>query len=88
MVFNTLMFLLHSEDATTGDMIEEAAVMKGYCIASGSKDQTIRVWSCTRSRGRPKHFDMLAHFVLHQFCCLQTLASLARQSLALGQVLL
>ncbi|XP_066469603.1 gem-associated protein 5 [Tiliqua scincoides] len=38
------------EDITTGDMIEEAAVMKGYCLASGSKDQTIRVWSCTRSR--------------------------------------
>ncbi|KAJ6667841.1 hypothetical protein lerEdw1_016162 [Lerista edwardsae] len=38
------------EDATTGDTTEEAAVTKGYCIASGSKDQTIRVWSCTRSR--------------------------------------
>ncbi|XP_061473449.1 gem-associated protein 5 isoform X2 [Rhineura floridana] len=38
------------EDATVGGVIEEAAVTKGYYLASGSKDQTIRVWSCTRSR--------------------------------------
>uniref|UniRef100_A0A8D2LAI0 Gem nuclear organelle associated protein 5 n=1 Tax=Varanus komodoensis TaxID=61221 RepID=A0A8D2LAI0_VARKO len=28
---------------------EDASVAKGYCLASGSKDQTIRVWSCTRT---------------------------------------
>ncbi|XP_028574181.2 gem-associated protein 5 isoform X1 [Podarcis muralis] len=38
------------EDTAVGGVTEEAAVTKGYYLASGSKDQTIRVWSCTRSR--------------------------------------
>ncbi|KAH0629873.1 hypothetical protein JD844_012324 [Phrynosoma platyrhinos] len=38
------------EETTTGGVSEEAAGTKGYCLASGSKDQTIRVWSCTRGR--------------------------------------
>ncbi|XP_072846121.2 gem-associated protein 5 [Pogona vitticeps] len=38
------------EDSTAEGVTEEAAVTKGYCLASGSKDQTIRVWSCTRNR--------------------------------------
>ncbi|XP_062977629.1 gem-associated protein 5 [Elgaria multicarinata webbii] len=38
------------EDTTTGGVAEDAAVAKGYCLASGSKDQTIRVWNCTRGR--------------------------------------
>ncbi|KAJ7316523.1 hypothetical protein JRQ81_002685 [Phrynocephalus forsythii] len=38
------------EDTTAEYRTEEAAVTKGYCLASGSKDQTIRVWSCTRNR--------------------------------------
>nr|XP_060621501.1 gem-associated protein 5 isoform X2 [Anolis sagrei ordinatus] len=38
------------EEITAGSVSEEAAGTKGYCLASGSKDQTIRVWSCTRGR--------------------------------------
>nr|XP_056716172.1 gem-associated protein 5 [Euleptes europaea] len=39
------------EDAINGCLLEEkAAVTKGCYLASGSKDQTIRVWSYTRSR--------------------------------------
>ncbi|XP_015272563.1 PREDICTED: gem-associated protein 5 [Gekko japonicus] len=39
------------EDAVNGCLLEEAAaVTKGCYLASGSKDQTIRVWSYTRSR--------------------------------------
>ncbi|KAM3844618.1 gem-associated protein 5 isoform 2-T2 [Vipera latastei] len=38
------------EDAITGAITEEAGVEKGYYLASGSKDQTIRVWSCNTNR--------------------------------------
>ncbi|XP_042304465.1 gem-associated protein 5-like [Sceloporus undulatus] len=40
----------YKEETTTGGESEEAAGTKGYCLASGSKDQTIRVWNCTRGR--------------------------------------
>ncbi|XP_007423364.1 gem-associated protein 5 isoform X2 [Python bivittatus] len=38
------------EDAITGGITEEGGVEKGYYLASGSKDQTIRVWSCSTNR--------------------------------------
>ncbi|XP_053147146.1 gem-associated protein 5 isoform X2 [Hemicordylus capensis] len=38
------------QDTTTRGVTDEADLMKGYCLASGSKDQTIRVWSCARNR--------------------------------------
>ncbi|XP_044306963.1 gem-associated protein 5 isoform X3 [Varanus komodoensis] len=38
------------QDTVASGVAEDASVAKGYCLASGSKDQTIRVWSCTRSR--------------------------------------
>uniref|UniRef100_A0A8C3RXM7 Gem nuclear organelle associated protein 5 n=1 Tax=Chelydra serpentina TaxID=8475 RepID=A0A8C3RXM7_CHESE len=34
-----------------GELMQEAAVTKGCYLASGSKDQTIRIWSCARGRG-------------------------------------
>uniref|UniRef100_A0A8C6XMD1 Gem nuclear organelle associated protein 5 n=1 Tax=Naja naja TaxID=35670 RepID=A0A8C6XMD1_NAJNA len=36
--------------AITGAITEEAGVEKGYYLASGSKDQSIRVWSCNTNR--------------------------------------
>ncbi|XP_054834207.1 gem-associated protein 5 isoform X3 [Eublepharis macularius] len=39
------------QDAVNGCVLEDAtSVTKGCYLASGSKDQTIRVWSCSRSR--------------------------------------
>uniref|UniRef100_A0A8C5KVW7 Gem nuclear organelle associated protein 5 n=1 Tax=Jaculus jaculus TaxID=51337 RepID=A0A8C5KVW7_JACJA len=34
-----------------GKVIAEAPVTKGCYLATGSKDQTIRIWSCSRGRG-------------------------------------
>ncbi|XP_014731488.1 PREDICTED: gem-associated protein 5 isoform X1 [Sturnus vulgaris] len=33
-----------------GDLTQDTATKKGCYLASGSKDQTIRIWSCTRGR--------------------------------------
>ncbi|XP_048344202.1 gem-associated protein 5 [Sphaerodactylus townsendi] len=38
------------EDAINGCLLEDTAATKACYLASGSKDQTIRVWSYTRSR--------------------------------------
>nr|XP_045008009.1 gem-associated protein 5 isoform X2 [Jaculus jaculus] len=41
-----------SESAVpNGKVIAEAPVTKGCYLATGSKDQTIRIWSCSRGRG-------------------------------------
>uniref|UniRef100_A0A8C7EUY5 Gem nuclear organelle associated protein 5 n=1 Tax=Neovison vison TaxID=452646 RepID=A0A8C7EUY5_NEOVI len=34
-----------------GKVIEQTPVTKGCYLATGSKDQTIRIWSCSRGRG-------------------------------------
>uniref|UniRef100_A0A8D0L820 Gem-associated protein 5 n=1 Tax=Sphenodon punctatus TaxID=8508 RepID=A0A8D0L820_SPHPU len=39
-----------SQALPNGEVVEETTVMKGCYLASGSKDQTIRVWSCARGR--------------------------------------
>lgn len=44
--------VLLEEDANRCPLEEATAVTKGCYLASGSKDQTIRVWSYTRSRGK------------------------------------
>ncbi|XP_019361637.1 PREDICTED: gem-associated protein 5 isoform X2 [Gavialis gangeticus] len=38
-------------EVPNGELTQEAAVAKGCYLASGSKDQTIRIWSCARGRG-------------------------------------
>ncbi|XP_074865401.1 gem-associated protein 5 [Carettochelys insculpta] len=42
---------LQEADVPDGDPVQEAAVIKGCYLASGSKDQTIRIWSCAKGRG-------------------------------------
>ncbi|KAM6224638.1 gem-associated protein 5 [Rhynchocyon petersi] len=43
----------HSEDADVPNrkVIPQTPVTKGCYLATGSKDQTIRIWSCSRGRG-------------------------------------
>nr|XP_021516105.1 gem-associated protein 5 isoform X2 [Meriones unguiculatus] len=38
-------------DIPNGKLITETPVTKGCYLATGSKDQTIRIWSCSRGRG-------------------------------------
>ncbi|XP_031206724.1 gem-associated protein 5 isoform X3 [Mastomys coucha] len=38
-------------DIPNGKLIAETPITKGCYLATGSKDQTIRVWSCSRGRG-------------------------------------
>ncbi|NWW82256.1 GEMI5 protein, partial [Climacteris rufus] len=33
-----------------GELTQDTTTKKGYYLASGSKDQTVRIWSCTRGR--------------------------------------
>ncbi|KAM7161684.1 gem-associated protein 5 [Macrochelys suwanniensis] len=42
---------LQEGEVPNGELMQEAAVTKGCYLASGSKDQTIRIWSCARGRG-------------------------------------
>lgn len=51
-LFLTDFWILSEEDAITGAITEEAGVEKCYYLASGSKDQSIRVWSCNTNRGK------------------------------------
>uniref|UniRef100_A0A663F2C2 Gem nuclear organelle associated protein 5 n=1 Tax=Aquila chrysaetos chrysaetos TaxID=223781 RepID=A0A663F2C2_AQUCH len=37
-------------EVPNGELTQSTAVKKGCYLASGSKDQTIRIWSCTRGR--------------------------------------
>ncbi|NXL84581.1 GEMI5 protein, partial [Alectura lathami] len=37
-------------EVPNGELKQDAATKKGCYLASGSKDQTIRIWSCTRGR--------------------------------------
>uniref|UniRef100_A0A8C8VFV3 Gem nuclear organelle associated protein 5 n=1 Tax=Pelusios castaneus TaxID=367368 RepID=A0A8C8VFV3_9SAUR len=43
--------VLQEGEVPNGELTQETAVMKGCYLASGSKDQTIRIWSCARGRG-------------------------------------
>lgn len=45
-------WILSEEDPITGAITEEAGVEKGYYLASGSKDQSIRIWSGNTNRGK------------------------------------
>ncbi|EGW06055.1 Gem-associated protein 5 [Cricetulus griseus] len=38
-------------DIPNGKLIAETPITKGCYLATGSKDQTIRIWSCSRGRG-------------------------------------
>ncbi|CAM5132176.1 unnamed protein product [Eretmochelys imbricata] len=42
---------LQEGEVLNGELMQEAAVTKGCYLVSGSKDQTIRIWSCARGRG-------------------------------------
>ncbi|XP_005350354.1 gem-associated protein 5 [Microtus ochrogaster] len=38
-------------DIPNGKLVAETPITKGCYLATGSKDQTIRIWSCSRGRG-------------------------------------
>ncbi|XP_060054020.1 gem-associated protein 5 isoform X2 [Erinaceus europaeus] len=38
-------------EVPNGKVLEQTPVTKGCYVATGSKDQTIRIWSCSRNRG-------------------------------------
>nr|XP_014996797.1 gem-associated protein 5 isoform X2 [Macaca mulatta] len=38
-------------EITNGNAVAQAPVTKGCYLATGSKDQTIRIWNCSRGRG-------------------------------------
>ncbi|KGL83083.1 Gem-associated protein 5, partial [Tinamus guttatus] len=42
--------LQEESEVPNGDSTQDTAMKKGCYLASGSKDQTIRIWSCTRGR--------------------------------------
>ncbi|NWS08165.1 GEMI5 protein, partial [Motacilla alba] len=42
--------LLEEGKVPNGELTQDTATRKGCYLASGSKDQTIRIWSCTRGR--------------------------------------
>ncbi|XP_028905492.1 gem-associated protein 5 isoform X1 [Ornithorhynchus anatinus] len=39
------------QEISNGEKIQQSAVTKDCYLATGSKDQTIRIWSCSRGRG-------------------------------------
>uniref|UniRef100_A0A8B9SD63 Gem nuclear organelle associated protein 5 n=1 Tax=Apteryx owenii TaxID=8824 RepID=A0A8B9SD63_APTOW len=42
--------LQEESEVPNGELTQDTAMKKGCYLASGSKDQTIRIWSCTRGR--------------------------------------
>ncbi|NXG30564.1 GEMI5 protein, partial [Dromaius novaehollandiae] len=42
--------LQEESEVSNGELTQDMAMKKGCYLASGSKDQTIRIWSCTRGR--------------------------------------
>lgn len=46
------LFLLEEAEIPNGKVIAQTPVTKGCYLATGSKDQTIRIWSCSRGRGK------------------------------------
>lgn len=43
---------LEELEIPNGKVIAQTPVKKGCYLATGSKDQTIRIWSCSRGRGK------------------------------------
>lgn len=43
---------LEEPEIPNGKVIAQTPVTKGCYLATGSKDQTIRIWSCSRGRGK------------------------------------
>lgn len=52
MVFPSMVFPLEEGDVPNGELKQDTAMKKSCYLASGSKDQTIRIWSCTRGRSK------------------------------------
>ena len=50
--------ILEEPEMPNGKVITQTPVTKGCYLATGSKDQTIRIWSCSRGRGKTniRHF--------------------------------
>ena len=50
--------ILEEPEMPNGKVITQTPVTKGCYFATGSKDQTIRIWSCSRGRGKTniRHF--------------------------------
>lgn len=44
--------ILEEPEMPNGKVITQTPVTKGCYLATGSKDQTIRIWSCSRGRGK------------------------------------
>lgn len=44
--------ILEEPEIPNGKVIAQSPVTKGCYLATGSKDQTIRIWSCSRGRGK------------------------------------
>ena len=44
--------ILEESEMPNGKVITQTPVTKGCYLATGSKDQTIRIWSCSRGRGK------------------------------------
>ena len=44
--------IIEEPEIPNGKVIAQTAVTKGCYLATGSKDQTIRIWSCSRGRGK------------------------------------
>lgn len=45
-------YLIEEAEITNGNAVAQAPVTKGCYLATGSKDQTIRIWNCSRGRGK------------------------------------
>ena len=50
--------ILEEPEIPNGKVTAQTPVTKGCYLATGSKDQTIRIWSCSRGRGKAniRHF--------------------------------
>ena len=44
--------ILEEPEVPNGKVRAQTLVTKGCYLATGSKDQTIRIWSCSRGRGK------------------------------------